>query len=112
MSFHLSISSWTRSILSIVFLFAINSKIAQAQIAPDGTLPTNVEQLRNMKKITGGERVGNNLFHSFEEFSVPSGEEAIFENAADIENIFSRITGNEVSVIEGLLKTAGEANFF
>ena len=65
-----------------------------------------------MDRITGGERVGNNLFHSFEEFSIPTGAEAIFENAADIENIFTIITGSDASFIDGLLKTQGEANFF
>ncbi len=65
-----------------------------------------------MDRITGGERVGNNLFHSFEEFSIPTGAEAIFENAEDIENIFTRITGSDVSFIDGLFKTQGGANFF
>jgi filamentous hemagglutinin family protein len=83
-----------------------------AQITPDGTLPTVVEEQDNMEKITGGERVGNNLFHSFEEFSIPEGIEAIFENGLDIENIFTRITGESASTINGILKTQGSANFF
>ena len=65
-----------------------------------------------MRKITGGERVGNNLFHCFEEFSIPEGRETIFENAAEIENIFILITGNEDSLIDGLLQNTGGANFF
>ena len=83
-----------------------------AQITPDGTLPTVVEQQENMEKITGGEREGNNLFHSFEEFSIPEGIEAIFENGLDVENIFTRITGESASTIDGILKTQGSANFF
>jgi filamentous hemagglutinin family protein len=85
---------------------------AMAQITPDGTLPTSVEQLREIMRINGGERAGNNLFHSFEEFSIPEGMEAVFENATDIENIFTRITGESVSNIEGILRTQGGANFF
>jgi filamentous hemagglutinin family protein len=85
---------------------------AMAQVTPDGTLPTSVEQLREIMKINGGQRAGNNLFHSFEEFSIPEGIEAVFENATDIENIFTRITGESVSNIEGILKTQGGANFF
>ncbi|MGK7952318.1 MAG: filamentous hemagglutinin N-terminal domain-containing protein [Xenococcaceae cyanobacterium] len=103
---------FNRIISSFLFLTAVNTGIVQAQVVPDGTLPTVVEQLENMRKITGGERVGNNLFHSFEEFSIPEGIEAIFENGLDIENIFTRITGSDISVIDGLLKTAGGANFF
>ena len=101
-----------RTIFSLLFLATINTGIAQAQVIPDGTLPSVVEKLGNMDKITGGERVGNNLFHSFEEFSIKEGMEAIFENALDIENIFARITGSEISLIEGLLKTSGGANLF
>ncbi|MGL6337607.1 MAG: filamentous hemagglutinin N-terminal domain-containing protein, partial [Waterburya sp.] len=48
-------------------------------------------------RINGGEREGNNLFHSFDEFSIPEGIEAIFENSTDIENIFTRVTGESVS---------------
>ena len=84
-----------------------------AQITPDGSLPTTVEpQGENELNINGGEREGNNLFHSFEEFSVPEGIEAVFENSPDIENIFTRITGNSVSNINGILRTQGGANFF
>jgi filamentous hemagglutinin family protein len=62
--------------------------------------------------INGGKREGNNLFHSFEEFSIPEGIEAVFENAPDINNIFTRITGKSASSINGILKTQGKANFF
>ncbi|MGK7938310.1 MAG: filamentous hemagglutinin N-terminal domain-containing protein [Xenococcaceae cyanobacterium] len=112
MLLQLSYRFFSRSIFSVLFLASINSGITQAQVVPDGTLPTNVEQLEMLRKITGGERVGDNLFHSFEEFSIPEGMEAIFENATDIQNIFTRITGSEISLIDGLLQTAGGANFF
>ena len=83
-----------------------------AQVIPDETLPTSVEQLREIMNINGGERAGNNLFHSFEEFSIPEEMEAVFENATDIENIFTRITGADASTINGILRTQGGANFF
>ena len=108
----MSLQQSFRSIFPLLFLATINGGISQAQITPDGTIPTVVENLGNMDKITGGERVGNNLFHSFEQFSIPAGRSAVFENAADIQNIFTRITGSEASFIDGLLKTAGGANFF
>ncbi len=108
----MSLRSSCRTIFSLLFLVTINPGEAKAQVIPDGTLPTVVEQIQNMRKITGGERVGNNLFHSFEQFSVPEGIEAIFENDLDIENIFTRITGKEASIIDGIIKTAGAANLF
>jgi filamentous hemagglutinin family protein len=83
-----------------------------AQITPDNSVPTIVEQAEEIMRINGGEREGNNLFHSFDEFSIPEGMEATFENATDIENIFTRVTGGEVSNIDGILSTQGDANFF
>jgi len=83
-----------------------------AQAIPDGTLPSTVQQLQEIMRINGGERAGNNLFHSFEEFSVGEGIEAVFDNAVDIENIFTRITGDTASNINGILRTQGGANLF
>ncbi len=84
-----------------------------AQVIPDESLSTSVEQQgENELNINGGEREGNNLFHSFEEFSVSEGIEAVFETAPDVENIFTRITGNTASEINGILRTQGRTNFF
>ena len=68
-------------------------KSAVAQVTPDGTTNTTVDVNGNDFTIQQGERAGSNLFHSFGEFSVPTGGSAFFNNAADIVNIFSRVTG-------------------
>ena len=83
-----------------------------AQITPDGTTSTEVTTEGNETTIEEGDRVGDNLFHSFDEFSVPTGDTAGFNNAADIINIFSRVTGGNVSDIDGLLRANGTANLF
>ena len=85
---------------------------AKAQVTPDGTTSTTVEQTDNNFTIEQGDRVGDNLFHSFDEFSVPTGGSAGFNNAADIANIFSRVTGGDISNIDGLLSASGTANLF
>ena len=102
-----------RLCLSTLIFLTIPTSLVKAQITLDESLPTSVEQQEeNRLNINGGEREGNNLFHSFEEFSVREGIEATFENATDIENIFTRITGESASTINGILRTQGGANFF
>ncbi len=85
---------------------------AIAQVTPDGTLSTRVTQSGNNFTIDLGDRSGNNLFHSFGQFSVPTGGAAIFNNAPDVQNIFSRVTGGTVSNIDGVIRANGAANLF
>jgi filamentous hemagglutinin family protein len=83
-----------------------------AQVVSDGTLSTQVIQNGKTFDIGKGIRSGNNLFHSFSQFSVPTNGSAIFNNATDVQNIFSRVTGSQISNIDGILKTQGSANLF
>ena len=86
--------------------------LSQAQVANDGSLPTDVNTSDNLNfDITGGERVGDNLFHSFSQFSVPTGGSVNFNNTQDIQNIFSRVTGGSISNIDGLIQT-NNSNLF
>ncbi|MDJ0649920.1 MAG: filamentous hemagglutinin N-terminal domain-containing protein [Xenococcaceae cyanobacterium MO_188.B19] len=88
--------------------------IARSQVSPDNTLPQNsvIVNQGNILQINGGTEVNTNLFHSFEQFSITEGQTAWFNNNLAIENIFSRVTGGEVSDINGLIKANGSANLF
>ncbi|MEH2356846.1 filamentous hemagglutinin N-terminal domain-containing protein [Nostoc sp.] len=101
--------------LPIAIVFSGNSAIAQ--IIQDVTLPTNsqVEKQGNaITVITGGtlSQDGSNLFHSFKEFSVLPGTTAEFRNTESVQNIISRVTGNSVSNIEGIINAKYKANLF
>ena len=104
----------TFPLVTLGTLVTVGSVRAQSQsITTDGTLSTQVESNDNLNfDINQGNRQGNNLFHSFGNFSVPNNGSARFQNPTDIVNIFGRVTGGNISNINGLIQAQGAANLF
>ena len=104
-------------VLFATILSQTNSVFAQdSNIVPDSTLgaESSVVNTRdeNSNSINGGAIRGSNLFHSFQEFNVGADRGVYFANPDAVNNIFSRVTGNNASNILGTLGVDGAANLY
>ena len=101
------------TLLSILITAA---PMAQAQIVPDNSLPVNsaVPNACTVCPITGGTLSNDSqtLFHSFQEFSVPTGGAALFQNPPNLSTIITRVTGALASDIDGAITAQGNADLF
>ncbi len=81
----------------------------RSQIVPDGSLGTIIDdralETTGMISIQAGSVSGANLFHSFQDFSIPIGVTAEFEAIDGIDRIVGRVTGSEISQINGTLRS-------
>ncbi|KAA3596897.1 MAG: filamentous hemagglutinin N-terminal domain-containing protein [Candidatus Scalindua sp. AMX11] len=93
-----------------------------AAITADNTMNTSVEfcekqsggifpKIEKYYKITEGTPMGGNLFHSFSKFNVPENESARFVPDRKFDNIISRVTGADISKIDGTIKSPATLYF-
>ena len=101
-------------LVGIFTTIVFHTNSISAQILKDTTLPNNssITTRDNIKIIEGGTQSGDNLFHSFEQFSLPTNQTAYFNNPVNIQNIITRITGKSISNIDGIIRANGTANLF
>ncbi|MBD3885871.1 S-layer family protein [Phormidium tenue FACHB-886] len=109
---------WQLIVLCTIVMWA-DSALAQRRPIADDTLGNErsivipQENLRGQPgyRIQGGARRGNNLFHSFREFGIETGQAVYFDDPG-VRNILSRVTGSNASEIYGRLGVLGRANLF
>jgi len=97
-----------RSCLIIMFgLWMMLKTDVNADIVTDGTLGNRVILTGDTLSITPelGQRAGNNLFHSFQEFNLNSHQTATFSGDAGIHSIIARVTGVTSSLIDGTIRS-------
>ncbi len=95
------------SVISAVW-FALAAAPALAEVILDGTLAGPDAALNGPEYAIGaelGQQRGTNLFHSFRDFSLEAGEEAVFSGPENVRNVMSRVTGGRASHINGTIRS-------
>jgi filamentous hemagglutinin family protein len=99
-----------RDRLGLILLLSLSVGVpAHAQILPDGTTSTGIVNDNTIIPANGGTVVGGNLYHSFEQFNVPTSGvtfDAGRINGANISNIINRVTGGDPSAILGAIRSS------
>ncbi len=96
----------------LVLNLLLVSLTLKAEIITDGTLgkTTSLKGPNFLINDSLGLQVGGNLFHSFQEFNIFYGESATFTSSDSVKNILARVTGNNLSRING--KLSSDANLY
>ena len=97
--------------ITALVLWSISPWARAQVISSQDAVQTQVIQRDNQFEILGGTTTDADtlLFHSFEQFDLESGQTAKFLVAPDVEAVFSRITNNVPSYINGLVELGGSA---
>ena len=91
--------------LILACAFAIAPGIAAGQIVTDGSLGDGRSLSGPVFRIPPSlaDQRGGNLFHSFRSFNVGDAEVAVFGVPGDVDAVIGRVTGGEVSAINGAI---------
>src|SRR5215475_13300875 len=99
-------------LLALVALAAPSASAqSQSRVVRDGTLGSGPLEVGPGQGATYlitpemGEQHGGNLFHSFKRFGIGKDETATFIGPESVSNVISRVTGGELSEIDGTLRS-------
>lgn len=101
------------SLVSLAGLLGLPG-LAQVSAAGDGigTIVNN-SPTPNQLDITNGTRSGNNLFHSFQQFNLGTGQTANFVVSPEVQNVLARVSGGGASIVDGHIQlTGGNSNLY
>jgi filamentous hemagglutinin family protein len=106
-----------KKIMLIIVIMLICPSNVLSEAIFDGTIHPNTKGMTlqgNFEvKAEQGKISGNNLYHSFERFNINENETATFTGPEHIDNVISRVSGMEQSIINGtLLSEIPDANFY
>ncbi len=96
------------SVITVLLSLNASGAAVTGGIATDGTMGAaqtligdNIIVPQNL-----GSTVGNNLFHSFTEFNIANDQTVEFTGSDALQNVISRVTGTDVTEIEGTFKSS------
>jgi len=93
--------------ISVLVIISIAAPFAYAEVVLDGTLgfrgALNGPDYQIGAEL--GQQQGGNLFQSFSDFNLNTGESATFSGPNSVQNIMSRVTGGNPSHINGLIRS-------
>ncbi|NJO15739.1 MAG: filamentous hemagglutinin N-terminal domain-containing protein [Thioploca sp.] len=90
----------------LLMLLTLNNQL-YAEVITDGTLGAQLNLPGPDFQIGAnlGQQLGDNLFHSFQNFNLQSHEGATFSGPDSVNIIFSRVTGGNPSQINGTIRS-------
>jgi len=79
---------------------------SQAEVITDGSMGAarNLSGPDYQIAAQLGQQHGVNLFHSFQQFNLATGEQVTFSGPDSVQRIFSRVTGGNASLIDGTIR--------
>ncbi len=97
-----------------LILLCAGTTWVQAEIIHDNSFskPTVLEGSAYQILATQGLEAGDNLFHSFSQFNLSESESATFEAAANTQRIISRVTGGDISTLDGAIRSSSAADMY